>query len=300
MNLKKENHMESCTRETACTALSPLTDIRPTVATRRTSTVDKLVFDRITGEILGTYIDTPYFSEPVQYPAATSVRTATFIVGSDGSPLWIPATLTPSGHVAPVVPFVTLGSPILQPTQEQPRTGRKASVTLNPLASALCVFKEEGIPTPWLDDYVYGAINTGPGVINGKLSVSPADVSRLLRLSKISVDTASGCLLNHDREPMSERQLQRVVQAARTALRGIALYLERNPEILRTIDVTVDFDQFWPANDAPTHQESSTEPTKRQKALAMRLRGVPIKTTAKELGVSKNTIKRWERESLAA
>ncbi|MCY1294457.1 hypothetical protein D9M70_437520 [compost metagenome] len=219
---------------------------------------------------------------------------------SDGSPLWIPDVLAPSTHIAPVVPFVTLNGPTPEPTEDQSRTGRKPSVTLNPLASAFWALKEEGIPTPWLDDYIYGAINTGPGVVNGKLSVSPADVSRLLRLSKISVSSASECLLNHDREPMSERQLQRVVQAARIALRGIALYLERHPEMLRTIDMLVDFDQFWPASDVQAHQESSTEPTKRQKAREMRLQGVSIKATAKELGVSKNTIKRWERESLAA
>jgi hypothetical protein len=149
----------------------------------------------------------------------------------------------------------------------------------------------------WLDDFAFGAICTGPGVINGKHSVALADVKRLLRLPELSVETAAEHLLNHDSQPMSARQLQRVVEAARTALRGIALHLERNPQILRTVDVDIDFDKFWASND---DQTKPAQHPKKPQALELIKAAVPTRTIARELGISKNTVKKWDREAQAA
>lgn len=173
--------------------------------------------------------------------------------------------------------------------------GRKPQVIDNPLAPALCILKFEQRPTPWLDEIVFGAIYTGPGLINGKHSVSLADVKRVLRLSVISTAEAASCLFNHERQPMGSRQIQRVIEAARTALRGIALHLERNPQILQSIDVQIDFDKLWSTQQAAPANVSTSEHPRKEQALTMIKAKIPNKTIANALGISKNTVKKWKR-----
>lgn len=160
--------------------------------------------------------------------------------------------------------------------------------------------KVEEIPTPWLDDCIHGAINTGPGVINGKYSVSYSDVSKLLRLPEISVISAATFLLNHDHQPMSVRQIQRVVEAARVALRGIALHLERHPEILNRLDVEIDFDQLWAGKALKEKRQGRKEHPQRQDVLHRLMHGEDVKAIARQTGVSRTTIKKWKLELLAA
>ncbi|MFJ4051472.1 helix-turn-helix domain-containing protein, partial [Pseudomonas hunanensis] len=150
-----------------------------------------------------------------------------------------------------------------------------------------------------LDHYVHGAINTGPGRINDRYSVSPADVTRLLYLPELSVETASRCLLNHDHKPMSERQLQRVVEAARIAMRGIALYFERHPEIVAQLDLDIDFNLFWQTG-VSEKKTARLEHPKRQEVLRLLDQGEAIKAIARQTGVSKTTVKKWQVEAQAA
>ncbi|MEJ5057945.1 MULTISPECIES: helix-turn-helix domain-containing protein [unclassified Pseudomonas] len=273
--------------------------LRKTVAKARTSTIGDVIYDKITKEYYGSYIKTPYLPDPAPEEPVESERVKGYWhITEDGSPLPPECKQTPSEYLAPVADLIPKQPN--QQTEHKSKAGKKPQVINNPLATALSTLRLEGRSTPWLDDFAFGAICTGPGVINGKHSVALADVKRLLHLPELSVATAAEHLLNHDREPMGPRQLQRVIEAARTALRGIALHLERNPQILRTVDADIDFDKFWATNDDQTKPATPAQHSKKQQALEMIRAGIPTKTTAKELGISKNTVKKWDREAQAA
>jgi hypothetical protein len=276
---------------------SSIQQLRVRLAISRTRTINDDIFDKITGEYYGSYISSPYLpTSSAEKPIKLSVKRNWHII-EDGSPLPQECKQPPE-YLAPVVVLIQQ-RPIEQPELNS-RTGKKPQVINNPLATALITLKLEGWSTPWLDDFTYGAINTGPGVINGRQSVALSDVKKLLRLPEFSIAIAAEHLLNHDRQPMGTRQLQRVVEAARTALRGIALHLERHPVILRSIDVEVDFNKLWSSNDDQAKADTLTLPTKKQQALEMIMAGIPTKTIARKLGISKNTVKKWGREKQAA
>ena len=98
---------------------------------------------------------------------------------------------------------------------------------------------------------------------------------------------------------MGTRQLQRVIEAARTALRGIALHLERHPQILQSIDVQVNFSTLWlPTQSTPASAASKEHPMKQQ-AMEMLKANVPTRTIANALRISRNTVKRWKQEPQA-
>lgn len=266
-----------------------------------TRVIENHVYDHVTGEYYGEYIIIPYEPKPMQYAMVKPSKTGKdWFIEEDGSitPLASIESTTQLNELAPVVKLPN--SKPMTKAKTNSTCGPKPQVIANPLAPALCIFNFEQRPTPWLDEFVLGAIYTGPGVINGKHSVSLADVKKVLRLSIISTATVASCLFNHQRQPMSTRQLQRVIEAARTALRGIALYLERNPEILRSIDVQIDFDTLWQPQQASVASVASREHPMKQQALSMIEAETPNKTIAKTLGISKNTVKRWKEELLSS
>lgn len=276
----------------------PIQQLRTKLALARTAIIGDAVYDKVTKEYYGSYIKTPYLPEPAPEELVVSGVKGDWFITEDGSPLPQECKQTRSEYLAPVVELIP--KQVIEQADEKAKAGRKAPVIKNPLAIALITLRLEGRPTPWLDDFAFGAICTGPGVINGKHSVALADVKRLLHLPELSVATAADHLLNHDSLPMCTRQLQRVVEAARTALRGIALHLERHPDILRSIDVEIDFDKFWVSNDDQAKPDAPALHPKKQQALEMIRAGIPTKTTANELGISKNTVKNWGREVQAA
>ncbi|MEA5671339.1 helix-turn-helix domain-containing protein [Pseudomonas sp. MH2] len=275
-----------------------------TLSKARTRTIGNLVYDYVTGEYYGEYITTPFAPKPMQFAMGTPSKIdRNWFIEEDGSisPLATMESSTHSTQLNELAPVVKLpNSKPMTKAKTSSTCGPKPQVIVNPLAPALCIFKFEQRPTPWLDEFVFGAIYTGPGVVNGKHSVSLADVKKVLRLSIISTATVASCLFNHERQPMSTRQLQRVIEAARTALRGIALYLERNPEILRSIDVQIDFDTLWQPQQASVASVASIEHPMKQQALGMIEAKIPNKTIAKALGISKNTVKRWKEELLSS
>lgn len=269
--------------------------LRKKISQRRTTVVEDYIYDRVTGECWGIYITAPYSPDPIQYTKGTPATLGkNWFIEDDGTITILNNCPPPSGHLAPVIELFP----------QKPMAGVKSSSTPgpkpqaidNPLATALQTLRFEQRPTPWLDDIAFGAIYIGPGVINGQQSVSLADVKKVLRLPTLSTASAAGCLLNHDRQPMCTRQVQRVVEAARTALRGIALYLERHPEILLSVDVAVDFDKLWDVHEEQSESAVTKEHPMKQRAIEMISSQVPTKTIAKALKVSKNTVKKWDRE----
>lgn len=273
-------------------------DIRSTLSGHRTVTVGSYVLSKATGEILACYTLTEYSPEPYDYPVAASRVTNTFTIDEDGSPFEISASTEDKNFVAVVSALPTTSSCALP--KAKTGKGRKAQVIKNPLYVVFQAIKLDKIPTPWLGDFVHGAINTGPRLINGKYSVSPADVVKVLRLPEISVESVSGFLLNHDHAPMSLRQIQRVIEAARVALKGIALYLERHTEILISLGVEIDFDSLWASFQLDARLPGRKEHPKFQEVLQLLEQGEEVKAIARQTGVSKTTIKKWRLERLAA
>lgn len=66
---------------------------------------------------------------------------------------------------------------------------------------------------------------------------------------------------------MSIWQIQRVAEAARVALRGIALHLERHSEILARLDLEIDFDPLWLRDATEAVPRGRREHPKRQEVL---------------------------------
>ncbi|MCY1460175.1 hypothetical protein D9M71_777110 [compost metagenome] len=60
----------------------------------------------------------------------------------------------------------------------------------------------------------------------------------------ISVQGVMQSIHNHEFEPMSARQAQRLVKAASLALGGITLYLERHPATSAQLEQGADFLEF--------------------------------------------------------
>lgn len=269
---------------------------RSKLAQAHTRTVNSHVYDVVTGEYYGVYTTSTYSPEPTYYTIGTPARLGeNWLIEDDGSisPLETSDTHSHPTELAPVIELCHHEQ--TSEVRTSSTRGPKPQLIDNPLAPALCILKFEERPTPWLDDIVFGAIYTGPGLINGKHSVSFADVKRVLRLSAISTEGATSCLFNHERQPMCTRQIQRVIEAARTALRGIALYLERHPQILQSIDTHVDFNKFWSPQQATPPNVASSEHPMKQQALMMIKAKVPHKTIANALGISRNTVKQWKQ-----
>jgi hypothetical protein len=106
---------------------------------------------------------------------------------------------------------------------------RLSKVTLNPnhdYIRHLYDYSIRGLP-PWMDDIIMGACYTSAGISKGKLNVNPALVKAAIFLPAISTDS---CLNIYSLEPISLRTAQRVAKAARFALEGIEMYIQRQRE----------------------------------------------------------------------
>ncbi len=106
---------------------------------------------------------------------------------------------------------------------------RPSKVTLNPnhdYIRHLYDYSIRGLP-PWMDDIIMGACYTSAGISKGKLNVNPALVKAAVFLPMISTDS---CLNIYSLEPISQRTAQRVAKAARFALEGIEMYIQRQRE----------------------------------------------------------------------
>lgn len=267
---------------------------RTKIAHARTVLINECVYDKGTGECYGTYIRRSYNPEPFQPVECTSIKsTRNHYTPNSSSTQQLEESAVLPRHLARVVEIFPQG--LMDENRSSSTPGPKPQEIHNPLAGALSILRFEQRVTAWLDDITFGAIHMGPGVINGTQSVALSDVQRLLRLPVISTASAASCLLNHHLQPMCIRQVERVVQAARIALRGVALYLERHPSILESIDMSIDFSLLWKSDDN-SEQHSCNEHPMKQQALAMIRSKVAVKTIAKRLSISKNTVKSWMRK----
>ncbi|MFJ4051667.1 hypothetical protein [Pseudomonas hunanensis] len=141
--------MTTLARNKVSPAPTPATDIRPALTKHRTATADGFVFDKSTGEVLGSYICSDYTPEQIDYPVTSAQENTTCVIVEDGSPVAIHSPVVNSALAAPVLDFPEAPPP---PRLEvKTGKGRKAQVIENGLCGLMWAAKVEGIKLPWLD-----------------------------------------------------------------------------------------------------------------------------------------------------
>lgn len=281
---------------------TPLPDVRSTLINRRTATIDHFVIDKATGELLGSYSHSEYKSEAIEYTTHPPRKKATFVIEEDGSPFFLPVlSVTEQKNPAEILLFPRSEAPRESEVSSKSNAGRPATMAINPIAALLQYFRFDGYATAWLDDYICGAAGIevecegSATATTGRFNVAPSDVRTVLYLQEISTEAAAPILCNHNLQPMSIRQVERVVKAAWIALGGLMLYLERHQELLDQFDYIVDFNEFWLHRERQNRGESP----KKAEVMTLLAEGEKIASVAKRTGVHRNTVSRWKRESIA-
>ena len=208
-------------------------DIRPALAKHRTAAIDDFVFDKSTGEILGSYITNtlapaPYDYEPPQADNNPAVHTC-FELELDPAPC----------PDAPEIEEECLPDNVVDLDALRSKRGPKPKVTPNPLASYFQVAHAEH--HGWIDDYIHGSCVTAGNISNGMMNVNPSHVLRACMLDKISTEIVKKVIRLEGLRMMSDQQARRVCQCARLAIGGMEHYLERNPAVRQQLKFEVDF-----------------------------------------------------------
>lgn len=210
---------------------APATDIRSTLANYRTTTVDRFVVDKTTGETLGCYTTHDLAPTPYEYelPQIGMTRTAPPSYELDPAPR--PNITEAEAECLP--------DGVADLDAQRSKRGPKPKVTPNQYASHLKVAHAER--HSWIDDYVYGSCMTVGKDSNGKMNVSPSHVLRACMLDEISTEIVKSLIRLEGLRTMSDQQARRVCQCARFAIDGMEFYLERNPIVRQQLQFEVDF-----------------------------------------------------------
>lgn len=292
--------MTTIAQQKALPSSAPLLDVRSTLFNRRTAAVDDFVIDKATGELLGNYDHSEYKPDETEYALHHPRNKAAYLMEEDGSPFFLPELIDAERKTsAEILLFPKSEVTRESENSDKSNAGRPPTVAVNPIAALLQYFWLEGRSTAWMDNYICGAAGieveceASTTATTGRFNVAPSDVRRVLYLPELSTKAAAPILCNHNMQPMSIRQVERVVKAAWIALGGLILYLERHQDLLDQFEYAVDFDEFWLHREKQTRGESP----KRTEVMTLRYEGNKIATIAKRTGVHRNTISRWLRES---
>lgn len=287
---------------TSVATVTPLTTDYNLPHLCRTTIVDDFRVDKDTGEVYGKLATFPYQPEATEYTSHPPRKKATFVIEEDGSPFFIPVfSDAEQKNSAEILLFLRSEALRESEISSKSNAGRPATMAINPIAGLLQYFRFDGYSTAWLDDYICGAAGIevecegSATATTGRFNVAPSDVRRVLYLQEISTAAAAPILCNHNLQPMSIRQVERVVKAAWIALGGLMLYLERHHELLDQFDYIVDFNEFWLHRERQNRGESP----KKAEVMTLLAEGEKIATVAKRTGVHRNTVSRWKRESIA-
>lgn len=130
------------------------------------------------------------------------------------------------------------------PRPTHARRGPKPKVATNKNASLIRIAVTQRLP--FIEDAVMAALYIAVGSNNGTLNVRPVYVHRVLCMNVISTQSVlTAGFLNHDFEPISERQARYLAAAGRFALYGIERHLKRNPAVKARLQAQLECDARW-------------------------------------------------------
>lgn len=207
------------------------TDIRPTLLKLRTGTVDEFVFDKATGQVVGSYtihdlVPIPYYYEQ---PQTKEIRPTHPCYELDPAPR----------SDVQEIEVESLPDGVIDLDAERSKRGPKPKVKSNQHARLFRMAHAEH--HGWVDDYVFGACYTVAGDSKGTLNVTPSHVLLACLLDEISVEVVKRVIRLQGLRTMSDQQARRICQCARLAIGGMELFLERHPLVLQQLRFEVDF-----------------------------------------------------------
>lgn len=218
---------------------------RKRIARKHTRLIDGLILDLATGECLGSYTTHTPTPAPYDYELPQVGKTPAAHLSYELAP-------TPRLD-APEIEVDALPDGVIDLDAQRSKRGPKAKVRVNQYASHIRVAHDDRCG--WVDDYVFGACTVVTGISNGKLNVSPSHVLRACMLNEISTEIVKKAIRLEGLRTMSDQQARRICQCARFAIRGMELYLERNPTVLQQLQFEVDFSNSYPEDQADILKE---------------------------------------------
>jgi hypothetical protein len=218
----------------------------------RTSIVEGFRVDKITSEIYGKFVTSPYQSSTEQYNSATPRPTSApreyvqpMVTGSIDNVVYVDFRLSNSDN----------------PLSDEPASGRntrgagrKPASTVNPvahLAVELLTDAPGEQPPLWLDNIIFGSCITAAGQSQNVCSVAMNEVVGALYLRELKVETlvAQGTPL---------RKAQRIIKAARHAAHGIHHYLASRPRLLQSYEDAATLEASLAPSNQPLALHAST------------------------------------------
>ncbi|MCW0920881.1 hypothetical protein OK411_10830 [Pseudomonas sp. RG1] len=192
---------------------------------------DGLIFDLVTGEVLGNYTTHAVDLKPHDYKLPQVGKTSATHMRYELAP-------KPRPDVTEYK-VETLPSGVVDLDSQRSKRGPKPKVQHNHHANHFKVAHADR--RGWFDDFILGACYTVGGISGGKLNVSPAHVRRACLLNEIGTEIVKRVIRLEGLRTMSDQQARRICQCARFAIGGMELYLERNLTVLQELQFEVDF-----------------------------------------------------------
>ncbi|QXI27449.1 hypothetical protein [Pseudomonas vanderleydeniana] len=186
---------------------------------------DAITFDPTTGEIF-TSREQPFRNHWSPYESWAAKRRADASLPEDHKKATTSLAALIAGQSTTQAPPPSTSTETTAPKRGR---GRPKKVDVNPIASLAPVLLEPAIPM-WVDDIIHGSVVRSAGVDNGKINVRMRSVIWALSLPEITTE-ACRTGVSKSGEMINLRTAQRIAQAARHSIHGIALHIERHPKI---------------------------------------------------------------------
>lgn len=209
-------------------------DVRPLIANKSTfrisNGVDALVFDTSTGEIYAHHTYVECVHGPYDYPVAHKHLADNDIATTDEFLRAYDVLPRRSGKYRNLsflfdrADIGTTSNVVTLPVK--PKRGRPAQQIDNPLASVIRLAEYERLG--WVNDYVIGGCAAGPKRSQGRFNVNSTHVHWALCMETLSTAGVIAMVEERSGETIIVRTAQYIIEAARIALGGIQLYLEKN------------------------------------------------------------------------